>query len=356
MSSGAIDTVLTTAWQATPGARPSASAERRVMRASTVPALGADRDHRPRAFAEAHRLDRSRQDVERRQPLGPRTRQENLLRGDADAEPRALRLRNPWQEQRSRRAASSLRPSAWCATTRASSTAPAARGPERRHARVAQHLGRRPLPHHPAVLERDHRRRQPRHLGRGVADVEDRHPDLVAQPLEIGQDLGLARVVERGERLVRQDQPRRGRAGRGRSRRAASRPRERQPGRRSSRCADAEHLDHMAELVLTAASGREPAAVEQVLPHRQMREQAPLLEHVADAGGDAAAARTARSVSRSTQSSTAMRPRLRAAAAPATALTIVVLPAPERPNSTVNARRRLEGDVEAEARRRRGAA
>ena len=46
------------------------------------------------------------------------------------------------------------------------------------------------------------------HLGDRVADIEDRHPDLVAQPLEVGQDLLLARGVERGERLVHQQQPR----------------------------------------------------------------------------------------------------------------------------------------------------
>ena len=50
--------------------------------------------------------------------------------------------------------------------------------------------------------------REPRHLGDGMADIDDRHADLVAQPLDVGQDLGLALLVERGERLVHQQQAR----------------------------------------------------------------------------------------------------------------------------------------------------
>ena len=52
----------------------------------------------------------------------------------------------------------------------------------------------------------------------------------------------------------------------------------------SSRCADAEQLDDLVELAVAArSSAREPAAVEQVLAHGQVREQPPFLEDVADA-------------------------------------------------------------------------
>jgi hypothetical protein len=43
-----------------------------------------------------------------------------------------------------------------------------------------------------------------------MADVDDRNAALVAQPLDVGHDLGLARVVERGKRLVHQHQSRAG--------------------------------------------------------------------------------------------------------------------------------------------------
>ena len=46
-----------------------------------------------------------------------------------------------------------------------------------------------------------------------MADIEDRHARLVAQPLDVGQDLGAPRLVERGERLVHQQQPRMGEQG-----------------------------------------------------------------------------------------------------------------------------------------------
>src|SRR5579885_1720937 len=47
-----------------------------------------------------------------------------------------------------------------------------------------------------------------RDLGRIVADINHRQLRIVAQPLEVRKDLRLARGVERGERLVEQQQPR----------------------------------------------------------------------------------------------------------------------------------------------------
>ena len=54
-------------------------------------------------------------------------------------------------------------------------------------------------------------------------------------------------------------------------------------GRRSSRRRYAEQIRDLVELAVALGLRREPAAVEQVLPHGEMREQAPVLEHVADA-------------------------------------------------------------------------
>ena len=61
-----------------------------------------------------------------------------------------------------------------------------------------------------ALGEHDDVGGEPRHLGDRVADIDDRDADLVAQPLDVGQDLGLARLVERGERLVHQQEARAG--------------------------------------------------------------------------------------------------------------------------------------------------
>ena len=52
-----------------------------------------------------------------------------------------------------------------------------------------------------------------RHLGDGVADIEDGHAHLVAQALDVGQDLGAPRLVERGQRLVHQQELRMGEQG-----------------------------------------------------------------------------------------------------------------------------------------------
>ena len=56
---------------------------------------------------------------------------------------------------------------------------------------------------------------QARDLVRGVADVEHRDRQLVVQPLQVGQDLLLARDVQGGKRLVHQQHPRADRQGAG---------------------------------------------------------------------------------------------------------------------------------------------
>ena len=115
-----------------------------------------------------------------------------------------------------------------------------------------------------------------------MADVDDRNPALVAQPLDIGQDLRLARLVERGQRLVHQQQPRTGRAGPGRWRRAASRrPKAVPAGGRAG--ADAEQVDDPRRGRRGAPTRARTSAVEQVLAHGEVREQPAVLEHVAEA-------------------------------------------------------------------------
>ena len=115
-----------------------------------------------------------------------------------------------------------------------------------------------------------------------MADIDDGHARLVAQALQIGQDLGLALLVERGERLVHQEKARRG----------EQRPADGDAlllaagkiGRLAvEEVADAEEVDHAAGVFRARALGQEPAAVVKVLPHGEMREEPCLLEDIAEA-------------------------------------------------------------------------
>ena len=56
----------------------------------------------------------------------------------------------------------------------------------------------------PAGLDDRDGRRQPRDLGQRMRDIDDGDTGLVAQALDIGEDLGLAGLVERGKGLVHQ--------------------------------------------------------------------------------------------------------------------------------------------------------
>src|SRR5262245_46958932 len=114
-----------------------------------------------------------------------------------------------------------------------------------------------------------------------MTDVDDRHAALIAQPLDIRQDFSLACFVQRGERLVHQQQPRTGKqrpsngyalllaAGQ------ATGPAVEQPGK-------AEKVDDPVEVLAARVLGREKTPIEQVLPHRKMGKEPALLEYVAD--------------------------------------------------------------------------
>src|SRR2546427_7818289 len=57
-------------------------------------------------------------------------------------------------------------------------------------------------------IEPHHGSRQPGKLARIVADINHGHAGIVAQPLEIGQDLALAVVIKRRERLIKEEEAR----------------------------------------------------------------------------------------------------------------------------------------------------
>ena len=197
--------------------------------------------------------------------------------------------------------------SSWSATTASSTLPPSLAIGERQD--VEHRPDRRDL----ALAQDHHGGREPRHLGDGVADVEDRHADLVAQPLDVGQDLGPPLLVERGERLVHQQQPRMG------EQRAADRDplllaaRQRvRPALDAARPMPSSSTIEPKSPATPPVAAREPAAVEQVLAHAEMREQAAVLEDVADA----AAMRAARTCRARCRPASRRRPTMRAALRP----------------------------------------
>ncbi len=115
-----------------------------------------------------------------------------------------------------------------------------------------------------------------------MADIEDRDRELVPQPLDEGQQLALAGRIERGERLVHQQELRRGeqRPADGDPLPLAAGERGRPPVEQMT---DPEHGDDGVERQPPVGLGREETAVGEVGAHREMRQQQRVLEHDADA-------------------------------------------------------------------------
>jgi hypothetical protein len=113
-----------------------------------------------------------------------------------------------------------------------------------------------------------------------MADIEHRNVQLAVQPLQVGQDFLLALQVERGQRLVHQQQARVDGQGTGDADPLAFATRE-QIGFAVEQMADAQQLDGLIETDPLRA-GDALQAVAQVAHHREMGKQAGLLEHVAD--------------------------------------------------------------------------
>src|SRR5919199_1789071 len=114
-----------------------------------------------------------------------------------------------------------------------------------------------------------------------MGDVDDGHPGFIAQPFDERQNVFLARVVERCERLVEQEQAGRSEqcaadgdalllaTGKGAGAAVQQRP-------------ETEEIEHVIEANLALGPRREPAAEQKVLADREMRKETPFLEHVAD--------------------------------------------------------------------------
>ena len=69
---------------------------------------------------------------------------------------------------------------------------------------LADRAGRRD----PALLQQQDAIGQAQHLHGIMADIDDGQAELVAQPLDEGQDLRLARGIQRRQRLIQQQEPR----------------------------------------------------------------------------------------------------------------------------------------------------
>ena len=132
-----------------------------------------------------------------------------------------------------------------------------------------------------AVGEEDESIGDPGDLVEGVADIDDRQPHLVAEALDIGEDLVLPRFVERGKRLVHEEE-----AGACEQRPADRHPlllaagkARRTPGEEGG---DAEEVDHLVERAPAVPPRGQAAPVEKVRAHREVREEATFLEDIAD--------------------------------------------------------------------------
>ena len=97
--------------------------------------------------------------------------------------------------------------------------------------------------------------RQPGDLVQRVADEQDRDAGLTAQALEIGQDLALAGLVERGQRLVEQEQARAGEQ-RPADRHALPLAARERAGPALEQGPDAKQLHHLVEAAAALGGGR----------------------------------------------------------------------------------------------------
>ena len=147
-----------------------------------------------------------------------------------------------------------------------------------------QHVGQRPGCGDLAVRHQHQLVGELRDLVDRMADIDHRNVQLGMQPPQIGQHLGLARRIQRRQRLVHQQQARPGgqRARHGHALPLAARQ---GVGPARHQVADAQQLDGLLQGpqrtgVLRSRRSAASAVVE-VAAHIQMREQGRILDHVA---------------------------------------------------------------------------
>ena len=132
---------------------------------------------------------------------------------------------------------------------------------------------------HPPLLEQEDLARERHRLPHVVGDVEDRRPPLVAHAQEIGHDPLAQGDVEGGQRLVEQEQARADGQGAGEGDALLLAAGE-GGGMAAGQGPDLEGIDGLRH-VRRRSRAAGPEA--HVVAHREVREQARLLRHVADA-------------------------------------------------------------------------
>jgi hypothetical protein len=191
---------------------------------------------------------------------------------------------------------------------------------------------------------------QARHLFDRVAHVDDGKADLVAQQLDVGEDLGFPRGVEGSERLVHQ-QDARAREERAADRDALPFSSREVRGAAVEELREVEELDHAAPVDVALARGGESLAVGKVSAYREMREEERVLEDESDAAFLGRHV-DARAESKSVLPSTVIRPRV-GRRIPAIACTMEVFPVPERPKSATIGASAVNAPSNSKAPRRR---
>src|SRR5690606_5364372 len=115
-----------------------------------------------------------------------------------------------------------------------------------------------------------------------MTDIDNGYSRLVAEPLDIGQDLGLARFVKRGQRFVHQEQLRAGE-----QRTADGHPLLLAPGQAGrpppKQMSYAQEFNHCLLTGIALRLRREEATIAQIAQHTHMREQSCVLKHKPDA-------------------------------------------------------------------------
>ena len=122
---------------------------------------------------------------------------------------------------------------------------------------------------------------EPRYFVNRVADEDDGYADLVAQSLDVVDDLGLAGHVERGQRLVHEQQLRLGHE-RAAQRHALALAAREGAGPAVQERLQAEQRHDPLQRGITPLPRRKAVPVEQVAAHAEMGEEPPVLKHVAD--------------------------------------------------------------------------
>ena len=132
-----------------------------------------------------------------------------------------------------------------------------------------------------SAADQDDVRREAQDLLELVAHVHDRDPEPVTELLQVGQHLLAAGLIDRGERLVEQQQPRAREQGApdGDALTLAARELVRAP---LEQFAQAEQLHDLVEVARGRAPRRAPLAVAQIAAHASVGKQARVLEDVPD--------------------------------------------------------------------------